>query len=184
MQFNVSQLLREPIGSRRRYRVDEPFAPQDDEPRQVQVSGPVDLLRTDSGILATASLESEASGQCDRCLQPVTYPVRMPVEEEFIPTIDPVTGGALPAPEQPGAFTIDDHHILDLTDAARQAWLLAAPMQTLCREDCAGLCPECGADRNQSTCACAEPPADARWAALAALRGMSLNGDKGQDKGQ
>jgi uncharacterized protein len=178
VQFNVSQLLRESIGSRRRYVVDEPFAPQDDDPSEVRGTGPVYLLRTDSGILATVALESEASGQCDRCLKSVTYPVHMVIEEEFIPTIDPVTGGALPPPDEPGAFTIDDHHILDLTDAARQAWLLAAPMQTLCREDCAGLCPECGSDRNNGACACEEPAVDARWAALASLRGMSLNGEK------
>lgn len=178
MHFNVSQLLREPIGSRRHYRLDEPFSPLDGEGRQVQLTGSVDLLRTDRGLLATAILDSAAAGQCDRCLNAVVYPVRLQIEEEFLPTIDPVTGATLPPPDEPGVFTIDAHHILDLTDAARQAWLLATPMQTLCRPDCAGLCPECGGDRNQQACACDDAPPDGRWAALAALRGLSLDGDK------
>jgi uncharacterized protein len=46
---------------------------------------------------------------------------------------------------------------------------LEIPMRALCRDDCRGLCPECGADRNVAPCTCA-PPADDRWTALKALR--------------
>ncbi|HEY8838029.1 MAG TPA: DUF177 domain-containing protein [Dehalococcoidia bacterium] len=175
MQFNVSLLMREPIGSRRRYQADEEFVPVEGERLRVRVQGSVDMLRTDRGILASAHVTSSAEGECDRCLLSVTYPVTMDVEEEFLPTVDPITGGKLPPPVEPEASTIDSHHVLDLTDVVRQSWLLVSPMQVLCRDDCAGLCPECGADKNNRPCACNEAPVDSRWAALSVLR--NVNGD-------
>jgi uncharacterized protein len=172
VQFNVSLLRREPTGSRREHLVDEPFRPLEDDSRSYTVKGPVVLLRTNSGVLATAHLRSEASGECARCLNPVNYPVSLEIEEEFLPTFDPVTGAALPAPEEPGVQTIDTHHVLDLTDAARQAWLLSEPMQILCRPECQGLCHTCGSDLNLGECACNRAPLDSRWAALASYRSL------------
>jgi uncharacterized protein len=148
VQFNVSQLLREPTGSRRVYQVEEPFR----------------------GILARARLASQGGAECARCLRPVSFPVTLEFEEEFVPSIDPITGAAILAPDEPGVFAIDAHHILDLTEPARQAWQLAQPMAPLCREDCPGLCPQCGADRSTGGCTCSAEPVDARWAALAGLR--------------
>jgi len=150
--------------------VEEEFVPAAEEPECLHLRGPVDLLRTDAGVLATATLTTRAAGECARCLRELTYPMRLELEEEFLPTVDPVTGAHLPPPDDPNVFTIDAHHLLDLTEAARQAWLLALPMQTLCSEGCLGLCPECGADRNDGPCACDQPPRDGRWAALATLR--------------
>jgi len=54
---------------------------------------------------------------------------------------------------------------VDLRPALREQWLLAAPGLALCREDCKGLCPKCGADLNLGPCDCA-PDVDPRWAAL------------------
>ena len=58
---------------------------------------------------------------------------------------------------------------LDLEPLARDAVLLELPLAPLCTEDCQGLCPTCGANRNTESCDCA-PPADPRWAALDVLR--------------
>ncbi len=172
MQFNVSLLMREPIGSRRQYQVDEQFSPVDGEDLAVAVQGPVSLLRTDRGILAIAEFHSVAGGECARCLRSARYPMTLQIEEEFLPRLDPITGGPLPDPDDPDAFMIDTQHVLDMTEAARQAWLLALPMQVLCRDDCAGLCPDCGADRNAGDCGCKQGPIDVRWAALVRLRGI------------
>jgi uncharacterized protein len=62
---------------------------------------------------------------------------------------------------------------IDLRSAVREAWLLAVPAFVTCREECQGLCPTCGADRNEVTCACGAGHSDARWAALRALRDTS-----------
>ncbi len=172
VQYNVSLLMREPIGSRRQFQVDEQFSPIEGEDLAVAVRGPVRLLRTDRGILAIAEFRSKADGECARCLRRVRYPMTLQIEQEFLPRLDPVTGGPLPEPADPDAFLIDTHHVLDLTEVARQTWLVVLPMQVLCREDCSGLCPECGADRNAGDCACEQGPIDIRWAALVRLRGI------------
>jgi uncharacterized protein len=63
---------------------------------------------------------------------------------------------------------LGDH--LDLEPLARDAVLLALPLAPLCREDCAGLCPTCGAERAGGACGCDPAPVDPRWAALDVLR--------------
>jgi uncharacterized protein len=57
-----------------------------------------------------------------------------------------------------------------LEDALREQILLALPIKNICRDDCAGLCPRCGQNRNLGPCACPPSPADERWAPLARLK--------------
>ena len=95
-----------------------------------------------------------------------TYPLTLNIEEEYFPTTDVVSGASLPIPDEPGCFTIDEHHILDLTEAVCQYALLAIPMKPLCREDCAGLCPKCGHDLNQGSCGCLSQETELRWSEL------------------
>jgi uncharacterized protein len=57
-----------------------------------------------------------------------------------------------------------------LEDVLREQVLLALPARTLCREDCKGICPRCGANRNNDPCSCDGAPADPRWSALGDLR--------------
>jgi uncharacterized protein len=76
----------------------------------------------------------------------------------------------LPSPEEPSAFTIDEHHILDLTEGIRQYALMAIPMKPLCNKDCAGLCQKCGQNLNQGKCNCPAEEIDPRWSKLAGLR--------------
>ena len=66
---------------------------------------------------------------------------------------------------------------LDLGAFLHEIVSLELPVKPLCREDCAGLCPRCGADLNNDPCECAEVPADSPFAALAALRTGSKEGD-------
>jgi uncharacterized protein len=170
--FNVSQLLQEPIGAERTYRVEGTVAAADDEDAPVEVRGGVRLLRTNRGLLAYGELDARARDACSRCLRPVETPVHLTLEEEFLPTVDVTTGQPLPRPaDDAGAyFEIDAHHHVDLTEAVRQALVMNEPMRPLCRPECAGLCSQCGADLNEGPCACPEQPADDRWAALRALK--------------
>jgi uncharacterized protein len=57
-----------------------------------------------------------------------------------------------------------------LEDALREQVLLSVPLKVVCREDCKGLCPSCGKNRNTDPCACAQPLADPRWSALKEIR--------------
>ena len=162
MQINVSQLLKEPIGSSRNYEVSEVVDVTGDGSGSM-VQGEVRLLRTHRGILVKGELHAEVELACSRCLSLFNCPVMINFEDEYIPTIDVVSGAPLPSPEDSGSFIIDEHHVIDLTEAIRQYTLLALPMKPLCREDCAGLCKECGQNLNQGPCDCPPQAIDWRW---------------------
>lgn len=168
MIFNVAQLLKAPIGTTRQHDVDDRLPPSEENAITEPVAGRVKLVRTLRGVLVEADLTTAARLQCGRCLEDTVGKLFLRIEEEFIPTIDINTG--LPVPPQPGDaegdFRIDDHHQLDISEAVRQYGLLEIPLQPLCREDCAGLCPTCGANLNDGDCACQIEPIDPRLAAF------------------
>lgn len=163
MLFNVSALLNEPMGAKRRHTLD---AEDRDGSRPVQ--GAVRLLRTGTGVLVSARLIVEAELECGRCLVRFGRPIEIAFEEEFVPERDPLTGLA-PAEVDPDAFRIDAQQHLDLSEAIRQYEQAALPIAPLCRADCAGLCPRCGDNRNEGSCDCTIDDDDSRWDALAAL---------------
>jgi uncharacterized protein len=71
-------------------------------------------------------------------------------------------------PEDDDMYPIVDDRV-DLGPLVRDAIVLELPMAPLCRDDCAGLCPVCGANRNEGDCGCVAPR-DPRWANLDVLR--------------
>ncbi|MEZ4768748.1 MAG: DUF177 domain-containing protein [Caldilineales bacterium] len=170
-EFNVAQLLKEPIGGRRSYLVEIPPDFQEQELRQSDpLTGTVEMLRTNSGVLLEAVLEGSVTVECSRCLRDVRCPVTVEIVEEFQPTVDVVRGTFVAVEEEDAALLINEHHVLDIGEVVRQALLLEVPLQALCREDCAGLCPTCGEDLNLGPCGCPQETIDPRWEALAALR--------------
>ena len=172
MRINVSQQLKSSIGSIRNYEVSEVVSIAGGDS---MVEGKVTLVRTDRGILTEATLHTEVEVTCSRCLSLFDYPLTLSIEEEYFPITDVVSGVSLSLPEEPGCFTIDEHHVLDLTEAIRQYALLAIPMKPLCGQDCAGLCPTCGHNLNQGPCDCLPQQADPRRSKLNKLalqRGM------------
>jgi uncharacterized protein len=168
MQINVSQLLQEPIGADRSSKISSVADVAGDGNRR-GIHGEVTLLRTHRGILVQGKLYTEVELTCSRCLAAFRHPVVLNIEEEYIPVIDVLSGAPLPSPEEPGAFIIDEHHVIDLTEVVRQYALLAIPMKTLCKVDCAGLCPGCGRNLNQGPCGCPPVVADPRWSELSKL---------------
>ena len=151
MQINVSQQLKASIGSVRNYDVDEAAEIAGSASR---VQGKVKLIRTHRSILVKGTLHTESEVTCSRCLSLFSCPLTLNIEEEYFPIADIVSGASLHLPEEPGCFLIDEHHVLDLTEAIQQYALLVIPMKPLCREDCAGLCPNCGQNLNQGPCNC------------------------------
>ena len=145
-QINVSQQIKASIGSIRNYEVSEAV---DIAGGGSMVQVKVRLIRTDRGILVKGKLYTEVEVTCSRCLSLFNYPISINIEEEYFPITDVDSGASLPLPDEPACFTIDEHHVLDLTEAIRQYALLAIPMKPLCREDCDGLCPSGGHNINQ-----------------------------------
>lgn len=138
MRINVSQQLKSSIGSVREYEVSEIVSVADG---RSTVKGEIELVRTDRSIIAKGILHAEVEVTCSRCLSLFSCPLTLTVEEEYFPITDVVSGASLPLPEEPGSFTIDEHHVIDLTETIRQYALLAIPMKPLCREDCTGVVP-------------------------------------------
>jgi uncharacterized protein len=171
MHYNVAQLLKEPTGAIRHYWLDEDVAGID--PMLVltqRLQGDIFMLRTVKGILVTGNLVTRIETQCSRCLELVDIPLEINLEEEFQPTVDVITGQRLPMEEEDQALWIDAHHILDLTEVIRQNLLLASPLHPLCRESCAGICPQCGQNLNEGPCGCASTEIDPRWSILASFK--------------
>lgn len=119
----------------------------------LELAGPVEvegrLQGTSAGdYLWRGHLRAVVSGHCRRCLSPLEQVIDEPVDVVFSP--DPEMS------DDPSVYTIAPEATqVDVTTAVREELALRASAFPLCREDCRGLCPECGADLNAGACTCA-----------------------------
>jgi len=116
------------------------------------------LESVNEGVVLTGSVVAPWTGECRRCLRTVVGEIDAPLLEVF--EAEPTEGETR---------TLDGLEI-DLEPVAREAVLLELPLAPLCRGDCAGLCDQCGADRNDDPGHAHEAPGDPRWSALDSLR--------------
>jgi len=172
MRFNVAQLLKEPVGSTRKYQLAEDIQNLDKEVKLTRpIEGTIRLVHSTEGVLVSGQLHTEVELTCSRCLGLLSTAINFTLEEEYRPTIDINTGAKLPLVDgEDEATLIDVHHIIDLLEVVRQHVLLALPPRPLCKPDCAGLCVQCGQNLNEGLCTCEQPRGDPRWEALRALR--------------
>jgi uncharacterized protein len=164
MQINVAQLLKESVGSNRSYQLDKSIGADDIS----SVKGDLTLTRTKSGIIVNGEMTANVTGICSRCLKQIDYKIDYTFTEEFSPHIDTPKDQNLPG--EPDCPTIDDSHVLDLSEIIRQYTVLTMPVKPLCRSDCAGICPSCGHDLNHGHCKCPPQASDQRWAKPVRLR--------------
>lgn len=150
MQYNVAQLLKEQTGAVRRYELKEDLSDLDPDLEFLgPLVGTLQLLRTNSGILATGELSTAILVVCNRCIEPIAMQVRFDLEEMFHPSTEVFTGRALSEDEFEGdkdewddsALTIDEHHILDIKEVLRQNIWTAMPMYPGCNWIGSGECP-------------------------------------------
>jgi uncharacterized protein len=119
----------------------------------------LDAVRSLNGWHLRLRGTAAVGGPCWRCLEPARVPLTVDVTEVSVDGSDD--------PEMQSLYI--DKGVLDVSAWARDAVAEALPPVILCREDCAGLCPTCGADRNAGPCGCATPEPDPRWGPLADL---------------
>ena len=147
LTFNVAGLLSEPAGSIREVAVESPPLDLGPDLRQHDgVEGTLRLTRTNRGLLVQARLRTSIDEECSRCLRAIEYPVEVDLEEEALPSIDLASGAPLDESAEPDVLRLTDHHELELEGEVRDAIQLAEPIAPLCRPDCPGLCPICGAE--------------------------------------
>ena len=174
LQFNVAQLLKQQGPGNRSFHIVDAQAPDlDDDDIFISqpLNGQVKMHKTGQNILVLGTFETSLTVPCTRCLTEVEVPITFEIEETFVPTIDIATGLQLPPdPDVDDATRINEQHILDLTEVIRQSIDINQPSQVLCQAECLGLCPQCGANRNEEACDCREEQIDARWSGLQALK--------------
>lgn len=136
MNYNVAQLLKESIGSERRFRIEEALA-EGGLPAHY-ASGSVRMVRTHQGIWVQAALLVEVAQDCSRCLADFSRTLELELDEEYFPEVDVRTGRRVAPPEDWEGLYIGSDHILDLDEAARQSALAALPLKPLCQPDCGG----------------------------------------------
>ena len=161
LRLHVADLLRRP-GERRDEEIEVVLDGLAVSVSRVPEGAPVRLvLHLESvphGIVVTGRATAPWAGECRRCLRPVTGIVDVPLQEVF--EDDPVEGETWP-------LEVDQ---IDVEPLVREAVTLDLPLAPLCEEGCRGLCPECGADRNEAECGHAIDTSDPRWQALDSLR--------------
>ncbi|HVM51603.1 MAG TPA: DUF177 domain-containing protein [Acidimicrobiales bacterium] len=157
LQLTVADLLRHPGANRsvtREAVLDGLAVTGSRVPDGAPVRLELELQAVNDGIVATGTVRAPWRGECRRCLKEAAGEVAGTVQEIF--ERDPVEGETRRLRDA----------TIDLTEVARDAVLLELPIAPLCRDDCAGLCPTCGADRNEADCGCEPDTVDPRWAAL------------------
>ena len=137
LEINVAQMLKGSIGTEKIVSVSGSVDITDYGENAVE--GKVKLTRTNRSILVKGTLWTQVQANCARCLEGFACPLTLNIEEEYFPMTDVSTGVPLPEMEEPGYFVIDEHLILDLSEAVRQYALMAVPMKPLCCPECPGI---------------------------------------------
>lgn len=133
-------------------------------------AGVAELIASVGEIRVRGKFNTTVSAECDRCLTQASFPLAGEYDLYYRPADQKVGGEEIALDDEETEVGFFEGEGVMLQEVLREQVLLALPVQRLCREDCKGLCPTCGADRNQVACACAAPVRDARWAALESLK--------------
>ena len=140
------------------------------EPEEPEVD--LTVSRSLSGLHLRIAMAVDLVGPCWRCLADARAHLDVESDEFSADGRDPDA----PFDEDLDSAYVHEH-TLDLAAWSRDAIAEAVPVRLLCREDCAGLCPQCGADLNEGPCGCAHEERDPRWDGLKAVA-ERLSGDR------
>jgi uncharacterized protein len=171
LTWNVAGLLGDDVSAGRAYDVADARIELPEELALAEpIAGQVRLTRTNRGILVDARLSTSLAGECARCLRPLTTPIDIKLDEEYLPSIDLHSGRAVDTDAEPDALRLTDHHEVDLEPSVRDAIILAEPIAPLDRPDCPGLCVVCGLPLDEAEHDHPDDDIDPRLEALKAFR--------------
>lgn len=139
-----------------------------------RVVSPVDLtadLRKDGRkVRATGRVQATLECACSRCLEAFTIPVDAAFDALFLPASANAGAAEQEVADDDLGIAFYTNDTIDLGELVREQFYLALPMKPLCREDCRGLCPICGINRNREVCSCESTWVDPRLEPLRRLR--------------
>lgn len=149
------------------------FGPEFRQVSTLHSAGRADLVVEHRGhhqdvedIRLVGSVETNLEFSCARCLEPVAHAVKRSFDLIFRPLGVDRRADEVSISEAETEIGYYQGEGLLLEDALREQVLLATPVRALCREDCKGLCPQCGRNLNQEQCHCEQQVSDPRWNAL------------------
>ena len=153
------------------------YAPDVRQTGTLHVKGAADRIEEHGGtreIVVDIRVRARCRGMfellCARCLNPIGHHADLRFDLIFRPSGTDAEAGERSISEAETEIGYYEHSGLLLEDVVREQVLLSLPDRSLCREDCKGLCPRCGENRNDTDCTCAEAEIDPRWSALQGLR--------------
>ena len=171
MIYNVSALLSGEVGKSRVYAIDDESITHDGGDFH-GISGDLKLTRTDRGILLRGKAMGAGINECARCLETAVVVLHTVLEEEYFPINSDLGPGSsllrqeVVEEEEIPEFWIDESNDLDTSEAIRQGFISETPLVHLCKPECAGICPECGNNKNTDPCKCEIRNVDPRLARL------------------
>jgi DUF177 domain-containing protein len=137
---------------------------------QFQAPVPVEIryYRLGDDLFFHGRFDGVVTGTCARCLSEYPFPLRDDFTFVLKPAGDPAADQALAEDDVSLSFYDDDG--VDLSPLVRESMILSLPTRPLCGEECRGLCPHCGANRNTTECACRDEWSDPRLDVLRTLK--------------
>jgi uncharacterized protein len=170
MRIEVDRLEEPDLTFSQAYEVES--LPLDDE--DVRLTEPAEvrgrIKRSGKEVELRGELRAKVEAVCSRCLKPVEFPIQAEFAERFVPAVSWRAEEQHELQEEDLNLSVFDGEAIELDDLVREEILLAMPGHVLCREDCKGLCPTCGIDRNTGSCQCEFSDGDSRWEKLKNLR--------------
>jgi uncharacterized protein len=133
----------------------------------LHVSGVAELLHNTGGeIRIKGRMTTTIEAPCDRCLATARFPIDAPFDLFYRPDRDLPNEDEIAIDEGEAEIAFYSEPGLVLEEILAEQIMLQLPMQRVCSENCEGICPICGKNRNETACRCTALPADDRWSAL------------------
>jgi uncharacterized protein len=178
MFIEIKDLEKNPIDFREDYApgaID--FGPELRQRSTLHAEGMADLVEEHHGkhkiiqdIRLRGKLGTSVESDCARCVEPVVHELSREFDLLYRPLGSDAGRDELSVTDAEAEIGYYTGEGLELEDAVREQVLLALPLKMICREDCRGLCPQCGTNLNEGACACVPPAHDLRWEALKEIR--------------
>lgn len=158
----------------------------DEKPVEKSIRGSIEIGRIDDQLHLEGNIYIDLHPVCDRCLDPFLYQLHVPIKMNLAPLHDSKEEKSrkrffrgeqnqqedeIELSKADLEFSFYKGSEIDLQEILKEHMVLALPLRFLCREDCKGLCPNCGTNLNQKTCTCSSRnAADSRWEIFKHLR--------------
>jgi uncharacterized protein len=171
MFLDIRELEQRPIRFEQSLPIGEiPFDSEFEQQSPLIASGTAELHISTEELRVKGQLQVSLRMECDRCTEPFVKNIDEEFDLIYVPTPEVSPGSEIAIGPNDSHVGFYDGPGLELNDILLEQVLLALPLQRVCREDCRGICPICGQNRNETECDCRAQLSDERWSALRDLK--------------